>query len=91
MVAVVTNQINLVFMLLYILKMMQKNQPLQQNLSSDQVDSLANAGDDRSLMTAPSDSPDSFNENRILYRKELINGIEAFVFSNNPDDELFIV
>ncbi len=32
-----------------------------------------------------------FNENRILYRKELINGVEAFVFSNNPEDELFNV
>ncbi|HLT54313.1 MAG TPA: hypothetical protein VKZ97_10490, partial [Flavobacteriaceae bacterium] len=68
-----------------------KNQPLQQNLSEEQVAVLANAGDDRSLMTAPSDSPESYNENRILYRKEFINGVEAFVFSNNPDDELFSV
>jgi len=68
-----------------------KNQPLQQNLSSEQVQILANAGDDRSLMVAPSGSPETFNENRILYKKELISGVEAFVFSNNPDDELFSV
>lgn len=68
-----------------------KNQPLQQNLSSAQVQILANAGDDQSLMTAPSDVPESYNENRILYKKELIDGAEAFVFSNNPDDELFSV
>ncbi|MCB0444656.1 MAG: hypothetical protein KDC68_03160, partial [Gelidibacter sp.] len=68
-----------------------KNQPLQQNLSSAQVQILANAGDDQSLMTAASDVPESYNENRILYKKELIDGAEAFVFSNNPDDELFSV
>jgi len=68
-----------------------KNQPLQQNLSPEQVAILSNAGDDASLMVAPSAVPEAYNENRILYRKELINGVEAFVFSNNPEDELFNV
>ena len=68
-----------------------KNNPLQQNLSNEQVEILSQAGDDRSLMVAPSATPETYNENRILYKKELINGVEAFVFSNNPDDELFSV
>ncbi|NNL79345.1 MAG: hypothetical protein HKO67_02545, partial [Flavobacteriaceae bacterium] len=68
-----------------------KNQPLQQNLSSEQVQILGDAGDDMTQMTAPSAIPESFNENRILYKKELINGVEAFVFSNDPNDELFSV
>ncbi len=68
-----------------------KNQPLQQNLSSEQVQILAGAGDNRSLMTAPSAVPEAYNENRILYKKELIDGVEAFVFSNNPGDELYSV
>jgi len=68
-----------------------KNQPLQQNLSSEQVQILADAGDDKSLMVAPSDVPETYSENRILYKKELINGVEAFVFSNDPNDELFSV
>ncbi|NRA91185.1 MAG: hypothetical protein HRU26_00620 [Psychroserpens sp.] len=68
-----------------------KNQPLQQNLSSDQVDILSEAGDDRSLMVAPSEISESFNENRILYRKEDFNGEEIFVFSTNPEDDLFSV
>jgi hypothetical protein len=68
-----------------------KNQPLQQNLSSEQVDILAQAGDDESMMVAPSDVSEAFNENRILYRKEIIGGEEIFVFSNNPEDELFSV
>jgi hypothetical protein len=68
-----------------------KNQPLQQNLSTEQVQILSNAGDDSSLMVAPSGVPEAFNENRILYKKELINNVEAFVFSNSPDDDLFSV
>ncbi|SDR81724.1 hypothetical protein SAMN04515667_0749 [Formosa sp. Hel1_31_208] len=68
-----------------------KNQPLQQNLSSEQVEILSNAGDDTSLMVAPSDVAQAFDENRILYRKELIGATEIFIFSNNPDDELFSV
>ena len=68
-----------------------KNNPLQQNLSSDQVTILSNAGDDQSLMVAPSATPEAYNENRILYKKEIINGVEAFVFSNDPNDDLFNV
>ncbi|MEL0455018.1 hypothetical protein WJN01_02170 [Flavobacteriaceae bacterium SZ-1-7] len=68
-----------------------KNQPLQQNLSEEQAQILATAGDDRSQMVAPSEIKENLNDNRILYKKELINGVEAFVFSNNPDDELYRV
>ncbi len=68
-----------------------KNQPLQQNLSPEQVQILADAGDDQSLMVAPSGVPEAYSENRILYKKELIDGVEAFVFSTDPEDELFSV
>lgn len=68
-----------------------KNQPLQQNLSEDQVTILGNAGDAMDQMVAPSAVSDSFSENKILYRKEIVNGTEVFVFSNNPEDELFNV
>lgn len=68
-----------------------KNQPLQQNLSTEQVGILANAGDDRSLMTAPSATEEAFSENRILYRREFIGTEEIFVFSNDPNDQLFSV
>lgn len=68
-----------------------KNQPLQQNLSPEQVQVLANAGDDPSLMVAPSGVPEPYNENRILYKKEMIDGVEAYVFSSDPADELFSV
>ncbi|KJD31661.1 hypothetical protein PK35_12925 [Tamlana nanhaiensis] len=68
-----------------------KNQPLQQNLSEEQVANLANAGDDASLMVAPSETQQEYDENRILYTKNLIDGNEAFVFSTNPEDELYLV
>ncbi len=68
-----------------------KNQPLQQNLSEEQVAILQAAGDDRELMNAPSAVPDTYSENKILYKKEIINGEEVFVFSSNPEDELFSV
>ncbi|MGB0896583.1 MAG: hypothetical protein ACPGU9_02620 [Flavobacteriaceae bacterium] len=68
-----------------------KNQPLQQSLSDEQVAILQAAGNDTTLMTAPSAIPEAYSENRILYRKDVIGGVEAFVFSNNPEDELFQV
>lgn len=68
-----------------------KNSPLSQNLSPEQVEILAQAGDDKTKMIAPSATPEAYNENRVLYKQELINGVEAFVFSNDPNDELFSV
>lgn len=68
-----------------------KNQPLQQNLSSEQVQILVHAGDDPSLMVGPSGMSEPYNENRMLYKKEFINGAEAYVFSTNPEDDLYSV
>ncbi len=68
-----------------------KNQPLQQNLSPEQVQILANAGDDPTLMVAPSGVPEGYNKNRILYRRDVIDGAEVYVFSSNPEDELYSV
>ncbi|KAB1068305.1 hypothetical protein F6U93_06280 [Tamlana haliotis] len=68
-----------------------KNQPLQQNLSEDQVEILAQAGNDQTKMVSPSESRAEYNQNRILYKKEVINGVEQFVFSNDENDELYNV
>ena len=68
-----------------------KNQPLQQNLSEEQVAILQEAGDDPTKMVAPSAVPDTYSENKILYKKENIEGNQVYVFSNNPEDELFNV
>ena len=68
-----------------------KNQPLQQNLSSEQVAVLAAAGDNKELMVAPSAVSDTFGENKVLYRQVLVNGVSIFEFSTDPDEELFNV
>ena len=69
-----------------------KNQPLQQSLSSEQVAILQGAGDDQDAMTAPSSVPENYEDGKFLYKKQLFfNGEEIFVFSNNPQDELFNV
>ena len=66
-----------------------KNQPLQQNLSTEQTQILANAGDDVDLMSASSASLTTYSENRILYRKEFIGTEEIYIYSNNSEDELY--
>ena len=68
-----------------------KNQPLQQNISEPQVQVLASAGDNQDLMNAPSAALDAFSENKILYKKTIINGIEAFEYSNLATDVLYQV
>jgi hypothetical protein len=68
-----------------------KNQPLQQSLSQEQIKILQAAGNDQNLMKAPSASPEAYSENRILYKKKIIEGEEIFVFSTKPSDELFQV
>lgn len=68
-----------------------RNQPLLQNLSPEQAGILADAGDDMQLMTAPSEVSDTYSENKILYRKTIINGVEAFEYSNDPEAALFNV
>tara|TARA_B100001287_G_scaffold186051_1_gene157010 strand:+ start:6260 stop:9547 length:3288 start_codon:yes stop_codon:yes gene_type:complete len=68
-----------------------KDQPLLQNISGNQIGILSNAGDNSELMSAPTGILVSFDENRIFYKKETINNIEIFVYSNNPEDELYDV
>ena len=68
-----------------------KNQPLQQSLSSEQVQVLANAGDNTDLMVAPSAYIDSYSDNKILYKKTLVDAVEVFEYSNNSQDVLYNV
>ena len=68
-----------------------KNSPLDQDLSDEQKEILAEAGNDPDKMIAPSEVPAEYAENRVLYRKEVTGGREIYVYSNNPDDELYQV
>jgi len=68
-----------------------KNQPLQQTLSPEQVEILKQAGDNQSAYVAPSAVLDSWSENKVLYKKVIQAGLEIFEYSNVPTDELFFV
>lgn len=68
-----------------------KNQPLQQNLSTDQVQVLSQAGDDPALMTAPSAYIDKYADNKILYKKTILNSVEVYEYSNDPNEVLYNV
>jgi len=68
-----------------------KNQPLQQNLSTEQALILVNAGDNPDLMIAPSAYLDSYSENKILYRKTFLDNTEVYEYSTNAQDVLYNV
>jgi len=68
-----------------------KSQTLQQDLNDEQLQILANAGDNISQMNALSAIREEYVENKIQYKKEFQNGVETFVFSSNETDELYAV
>jgi hypothetical protein len=68
-----------------------KNSPIDQNLSDDQKQILADAGNDKSKMIAPSAVETAYSENRILYRKIDSNGLETYEYSTDPDETLYQV
>ena len=68
-----------------------KNQPLEQDLSNEQKQLLANAGNNTSAMVTPSAYLDRFSEDKILYKKIFIGIEEVFEYSTNENDELYQV
>ncbi len=68
-----------------------KNQALQQNLSDDQKLILANAGNDPNAMIAESAFLDTYDENKILYKKSNNGIVDFFEYSTNETDELYTV
>ncbi|MDP5107142.1 MAG: hypothetical protein NWQ31_13345, partial [Polaribacter sp.] len=68
-----------------------KNQPIQQSLSTEQKQILANAGSNSDAMFSESAFLDTFDENKILYKKVLTGAVENFEYSNTESDELYNV
>lgn len=68
-----------------------KNSPVDQDLTSEQKKILAEAGNDKSKMQAPSAVEVPFSENRILYKKTQLSDIEIFEFSTEPNESLYQV
>lgn len=68
-----------------------KNSGINQNLTQEQKEILANAGDNDTQMVIPSAVLEEYDSNKIQYKKETTNNTEIFVFSNNPNDQLYHV
>lgn len=68
-----------------------KNQPLQQQLSAEQIEVLQIAGNNQEKMYALSAVEEPFSENKILYKKIVTNNNFYFEYSNNPKDTLYQV
>jgi len=68
-----------------------KGQPLQQSLTTENIETLTLAGDSSNLMQSSSITPAEYNENRVLYKKVIDNNTEFYEFSNNSSDELYSI
>ncbi len=68
-----------------------KNQPLEQDLSNEQKQILADAGNNVNEMVTPSAFVDTFSEDKILYKKISNGASEVFEYSTNETDELYQV
>ncbi|MFV0232623.1 hypothetical protein OBK30_06105 [Empedobacter falsenii] len=68
-----------------------KNNSLGNDLTDDEKQILANAGNDPAKMYTVSAERISYDSNRILYRKVNLNGLDIFEYSTDPNDELYQV
>ncbi len=68
-----------------------KNQPVQLNITPQQEAILAQSGDAQINMVVPSAVQATFDANKVLYKKVILNGQHIFEVSNNPLDSLFEV
>jgi len=68
-----------------------KNQSLEQDLSNNQKQILADAGNNIEEMITPSAIVDTYSEDKILYKKIVIGANEFFEYSPNQSEELFNV
>lgn len=68
-----------------------KNNLLGTDLSDDEKQILATAGNDKSKMYAVSAIPTAYDSNKILYRKNRSNGVQVFEYSTEQAEELYQV
>lgn len=68
-----------------------KNNPLTDNLSDEDKQILSDAGNDTSLMYNTTAIQTEYDPERNLYKKQIIDGIEIFEYSNDPNEILYQV
>lgn len=68
-----------------------KNNPLNENLSDDDKRILADAGNNPDEMYNTTAVPAEYDPDKNLYRKILVDGVEVFEYSEDPNEELYQV
>lgn len=68
-----------------------KNNSLGTDLSDEEKQILANAGNDPSKMYTVSAEKTAYDSNKILYRKLSLNGADIFEYSIDPTEDLYQV
>ena len=68
-----------------------KNNPLSDNLSDADKQILADAGNNEEEMFNTTAVPTEYDPDKNLYRKIIIDGVEVFEYSDNPEEELYQV
>src|SRR5690606_21225061 len=68
-----------------------KNNPLNENLSDADKQILAEAGNNPEEMYNTTAVPADYDPDKNLYRKILVDGVEAFEYSEDPNEELYQV
>ncbi len=68
-----------------------KNSPLTDNLSDEDKEILAEAGNNTDLMFNTTAVPTTYDPDKNLYRKITIGDIEIFEYSNDPNEQLYEV
>ncbi len=68
-----------------------KNQPIQQNITDEQKQLLAEAGNDQTKMVVPSAYEDVFTPNRIQYKKVIQGQQEYFEYTTDENATVYSV
>ncbi|MXV37523.1 hypothetical protein GO491_02350 [Flavobacteriaceae bacterium Ap0902] len=68
-----------------------KNNPINQNLTAEDLTILTNAGNNTDNLFADSAVPVAYQEDRVLYRRFITNGNYIYEYSTDPNDELYQV
>lgn len=68
-----------------------KNNPLNENLSDADKQILAEAGNNPEEMYNTTAVPADYDPDKNLYRKILVDGVEVFEYSEDPNEELYQV
>jgi len=68
-----------------------KNQPVQLNLTDEQINLLSNAGNDTEQIFVTNAVETEYDENKILYRLITVDGLDVYEYSTDTSETLYQV